>query len=505
MLLKVVGNAGQELVLPHPRAELLEHRAALGVGDAIKVHLNVVEVADVGHDGVRRRQLVLAIRPTLLHGRERGPRFVPLGGFGGGERGGILGKRLVEPEVVPPAHGDEVTKPHVCQLVKDCDDATLAHRVGDFAAENICLGERDTTGVFHGARVELGNKELVVLLERIRHAELVFEELKALASFLKDVVGVKVLGEGCAAVNTERNNATARAGEFTAFNNVGACHESGDVRRDARRGSEHPRGRPLGSGCGSGRAHVAHHMPGSGRGHRELEGGFEVGLLKHGKNSPRVGHFELRIQVDLVVDGVDKTVQAFARVRVGEVGINLEHVCFSQAAQRNPHAVGRGQRQVDAVECDAVNFARDGIDECLGSVASRKRKRGSRAERVRPLCDIEIHGVTLHRNVARALLCFDAGQVFSGHVLLLFVGQPSRRSAADATQFVSCIETCSAYPRLASKVGACVFTSPPTTPASSSARRCRRTCGNLATRLLTTDLKNSMPSTTTRPFASTPP
>jgi len=34
-------------------------------------------------------------------------------------RRGPLGERLVEPQVVPPRHGDEVAEPHVRQLVQD--------------------------------------------------------------------------------------------------------------------------------------------------------------------------------------------------------------------------------------------------------------------------------------------------------------------------------------------------------------------------------------------------
>ena len=67
-------------------------------------------------------------------------------------------------------------------------------------------------------------------------------------------------------------------------------------------------------------------MPGCGRGDGELERGLEVGLLKNGEYATRVGNLKLRIEVNLVVDGVDKAMKTLTCVCVGEVRIDLEHV-----------------------------------------------------------------------------------------------------------------------------------------------------------------------------------
>ena len=47
-------------------------------------------------------------------------------------------------------------------------------------------------------------------------------------------------------------------------------------------------------------------------GHRHVERGFEVGLVEAGEHPLGVGGFELRVQIDLAVDRVDESVQAFA-------------------------------------------------------------------------------------------------------------------------------------------------------------------------------------------------
>ena len=175
VLVEVGGNPGEERVDAHPRDELLQHRAALGVGDPVEVHLHVFEVVDRRNHGVRGGKLVLAVRPALLHRVERRPRLGPLGGLGGRDRRRPLGERLVQPQVVPPLHGHEVAEPHVGEFVQDRDDAALAHGIRHLRPEHVELGERHRTRILHRSRVVLGHEELVVLRERVGHPELRLE------------------------------------------------------------------------------------------------------------------------------------------------------------------------------------------------------------------------------------------------------------------------------------------------------------------------------------------
>ena len=59
-------SAVEELVLADPGDELLEHRRALGVGDAVEVDLTASRSRMSADDRVRRRQLVLPVGPGLL-------------------------------------------------------------------------------------------------------------------------------------------------------------------------------------------------------------------------------------------------------------------------------------------------------------------------------------------------------------------------------------------------------------------------------------------------------
>ena len=128
VLPEVLAHPGQEVLPAHVGDQLLEHGGALGVGDPVEVDLDGLDVGDVGGDRVGGRQLVLPVRPGLPGLGERGPRVRPAGGLGLRDRAGPGGERLVQPQVVPPAHGDQVAEPHVRHLVQDRLGAGLVGR-----------------------------------------------------------------------------------------------------------------------------------------------------------------------------------------------------------------------------------------------------------------------------------------------------------------------------------------------------------------------------------------
>ena len=115
------------------------------------------------------------------------------------------GEGLVQPEVVPPAHGDQVAEPHVRHLVHDRLGARLTIGVGDPRPEHVLLEEGHAADVLHRAHVEFRHKELVVLAERVPDPESLMEEGEALLGHLQDLVRIEVLGKRPAAVHAERD------------------------------------------------------------------------------------------------------------------------------------------------------------------------------------------------------------------------------------------------------------------------------------------------------------
>ncbi len=105
-----------------------------------------------------------------------------------------------------------------------------------------------------------------------------------------------------------------------------------------------------------------------GRGDLHVEGGLEVGLVEAGEHALGVGRLELRVEVDLVVDGVDEAVQALTCVRVQAVRVDHQDVVFGQAGQRDAGGfVVSGHIQGVAVECRAVDRVGRQVDEGVGT------------------------------------------------------------------------------------------------------------------------------------------
>ena len=62
-----------------------------------------------------------------------------------------VGEALLEPEIIPPVHGREVSKPHMCQFVQMNVIVLPAHNIGPLICWNKNpIGESDSTDVLHG-------------------------------------------------------------------------------------------------------------------------------------------------------------------------------------------------------------------------------------------------------------------------------------------------------------------------------------------------------------------
>ena len=114
---EVAAHTGEEVVAADISLQLLEHRSALGIGDAIEVLLHRFDIAGVGGNRVGGRQLILLIGPGFFHIGKGHPRGIVFGFLRLGDGGGPGGEGLIEPQIVPPLHGDQVTEPHMGQLV----------------------------------------------------------------------------------------------------------------------------------------------------------------------------------------------------------------------------------------------------------------------------------------------------------------------------------------------------------------------------------------------------
>ena len=172
-----------------------------------------------------------AVGPVLADVGEAGPGVVELGDLDGGVVAGPLGEGLVEPQVVPPAHGDQVAEPHVRHLVEDHLDAERVEHPVLAAAGEVLVAQRHAAGVLHRAHVVLRHVELVVLAEGVGEVEGVLEEREALLGDLHELLDVEVLDQRLAAVVAERDVAVLAVVDVLDLV-VLTGDDRGDVRRE---------------------------------------------------------------------------------------------------------------------------------------------------------------------------------------------------------------------------------------------------------------------------------
>ncbi len=422
---EVAAGALEEGVGAGVRHELLEHRGTLGVGDAVEVELGVLEVPDVRRDRVGGGELVLPVGPGLALVGEGDPGG-PVAGAGADQPVGAheVGEGLLQPQVVPPAHGDQVAEPHVRHLVQDDVGAGLVGGVGDLRAEDELLAEGDAAGVLHRADVVLGDKGLVVLAEGVRVVELLVEEVESELGDAEDLVGVEVRGERAAAERGERDVEHGAVGEgaavVVAHDVVRAGDDGGEVGGDRLRRRELPGagGAVLGDALVRG---VGADVPGGRRGDGEGERRLQVGLFEGGEDPAGVGRLVVGVEVGLAVDRVGEAVQALAGAAVGAVGLDGEHVLAGQAVDVHPGAVvGGGRVEGAAVEGDGADRGGEQVDEGRGARFGAAEGDGGggpegRGRRIGGRGQVKPDPVAVHGEDAGPLLGFVAAQVLARH------------------------------------------------------------------------------------------
>ena len=430
-------QAREEGVASHVGDELAQHGGTLGVGDAVEVDLDVGQVTDLGRDRVGRGQLILLEAPVLTDHEAR-PALGVLGGLGQSQVAHELGEGLVEPQVVPPLHGDQVAEPHVRQLVQDRVGASLHLSLGGTGTEHVSVAEGHAARVFHGTRVVFGHEDLVVLREGVGDAVGALEELEAATGDVDDLVGVQVIDDRGARVHAQVDRAAVGGSERGRGALVGAGHDRGDVRRHLFRGREAvgPRITVFLGGGGGG---VGEDLPTLGDLDGESKDRLQVGLLEGRVDAARVRDLELGVGVGLAVRGIDEAVQTFAGVHVLAGRVDLEDVVLRQVVQRDAVVLVGGERvEADAVQANRVHVVGHEVRERGRAFARVKLDAGERSEVGVAAREVQRDLVACHGGDDRgALGCFLASEVQAWH------GVPFRRwnggAVAPNISMVSCV------------------------------------------------------------------
>ena len=202
---EVRANSGEECLDAHVFRELLEHAGTLGVGDAIEVGIHGHNVRSIAEHRVGGGELILPISPRLFLVREGHPCGGVLRGTRLAHGCGPRGEGLIEPQVIPPLHGHQVAEPHVGKLMQDGVRAAFVLVVAGCGTEDVLIPDGYAAGIFHGTHVVFGAEDLVVLVERVTHPEVLGVVIKALFGDLEEFICVQVLCQRLAAVKGKRH------------------------------------------------------------------------------------------------------------------------------------------------------------------------------------------------------------------------------------------------------------------------------------------------------------
>ena len=198
-------HAGQEGVATHVCLQLLEYRCPLCIGNAVKVLLHRLYVRGIGEHRVCGGKLVLPVGPGLFNVGEGDPGGIKFRLFRLGDRRCPGGKGLVQPQIAPPFHGDQVAEPHVRQFVQNRVTAAFIEVTRHLGGEYVLVAECHAPRVFHGPHVVFGAEYLIVFAKGIGHAKVAMVPVKTLLGLLEDAFRIKMWCQGCAAVQAKRH------------------------------------------------------------------------------------------------------------------------------------------------------------------------------------------------------------------------------------------------------------------------------------------------------------
>ena len=412
---EVGAHTGEELLPADIGLQLLEHRRTLGVGDAVEVLLHRLDVVAVRGHRVGRGQLILLVGPGLLHIGKGHPRAGVLGLLGLGDHRGPGGKRLIEPQIIPPAHGDQIPEPHVCQLVQDGLRATLIAVAGGLGGEDILIADGHRTGVLHRTGIELRHEDLVIFAERVGHTEVAVVPVKPLLGLGEQTLRIQVRGQGTTAEQTQRDG---ELGGLTGggLGVVGELAGPGVMHLVVAPGADsHQVG-------GDGVVHlgdmgvilrvlgghlllrIGDDLPALRGGDVEIIGGFQIRLVEAGEHPLGIGGFKLGVQVDLIVGRIHHPVQALTRAGIGDGGCDPQGVLtrceITQGDARGlviaVHTQGdRLIADVRPIEVDLIHRGGTQINEGVTRLTDGEADHGDGGEHILP-GEIQGDRVVLH-------------------------------------------------------------------------------------------------------------
>lgn len=319
--LEVVGDALEESLYAEVVGNHANGGAALEVADMVKDLVDVEGIADgdvdrvTGADAIQAESVLHALVDKLGPNLPVGVQVVHSVPSDPGS------EAFVEPQLIPPVHGDQVAEPLVSKLVGDnVGDGVLESSIRSLLVkEDLSSTVGNETPVLHGAVSELVDGEQVRLGKRVVNVENLREKVDDLRGVLQSPA--TLLLETTGGVDTDGNLLSVVLAVGQLLNVLKVTDSPGQkvAAHDGRRleGNQLP---ALLGGLGVLDGHVAQGDLVGGDLNLQVVGGLEVGLVEAGESSAGIAGLELGAEhvVPLVVVG-DRGSRGFGRLVLASV------------------------------------------------------------------------------------------------------------------------------------------------------------------------------------------
>ena len=221
-------------------------------------------------------------------------------------------ERLIQPRVIPPLRGDQITEPLVREFVRvHCDEPLPAFRGCIVGQQDQVIAINNGRRVLHRAGIDrrCNQVELAVWVLVREIAFEIFHQRAGCCQRQVQVVTLAAGGDGAQRYDSTPN--IVRRDRPAGARVERADREREQIRRQWPGRREHDALEPVSDRLLTGHRRVANHRVFVARGDGDVERGLEHGLVEAGKHPPGIQHLELREGVPLTVDL--RVIQAFRR------------------------------------------------------------------------------------------------------------------------------------------------------------------------------------------------
>lgn len=175
MLLEVEVEAFAHGGVAEEFVELFDEGGAFAVGDAVEKILSLIGVCDSRADGMSAAQLVLLDSKELVSLEGEPGASVELRALfdsDHGQKAHKSRKGLVKPQIIPPLHSHQISKPHMSQLMKHGRrKLQILLQSTRLPPIHILFVKSDASNILHSAAVVLGRKDHIILAEGVGRPE----------------------------------------------------------------------------------------------------------------------------------------------------------------------------------------------------------------------------------------------------------------------------------------------------------------------------------------------